>query len=170
MNSQRPNLFTPALIGGVVAGTLSSIPLFNCLCCIWIIGGAMLAAFLLVKDSPDVLSAGDGAIVGILTGIIAAVVHSFIDIPLRPFIKGFFQNMVRWIAEYAEEVPSGWEDWFGAELSAFGFFLRLMASAVFFSILGALGGILGTSLFGKKAQHKIQGASDASKNAGDRQS
>jgi hypothetical protein len=170
MNSQRPSLFTPALIGGVVAGTLSSLPLFNCLCCIWIIGGAMLAAFLLVKDSSDVLTAGDGAIVGILTGIIAAVVHSFIDIPLRPFIKGFFQNMMKWVAEYTEETPSGWQGWFGGELSAFGFFLKLMASAVFFSILGALGGILGISLFRKKGQHKIQGASDTSQNAGHRQS
>jgi hypothetical protein len=170
MNSRRPNLFIPALIGGAVAGALSSIPLFNCLCCIWIIGGAMLAAFLLVKDSPDVLSAGDGAIVGILTGIIAAVVHSFIDIPLWPFVRGFFQNMMKWVAEYTEETPSGWEDWFGGELSAFRFFLELMASAVFFSILGALGGIMGISLFRKRAQHRIQGASDASQNAGHRQS
>jgi hypothetical protein len=169
MNNQRPNFFIPALIGGAVAGALSSIPLFNCLCCIWIMGGAMLAAYLLVKDSPGVLSAGDGAIVGIFAGIIAAVVHSLIDIPLKPVIKGFFQNMTRWIAEYGEEVPSSWEDWLGGERPAFSFFLELMASAVFFSILGALGGILGISLFGKKAKHKIQGASNASQNEGDRQ-
>jgi hypothetical protein len=170
MNNHRPNLFIPALIGGAVAGTLSSIPLFNCLCCIWIIGGAMLAAYLLVKDSPDVLSAGDGVIVGILTGIIAAGVHSFINVPLRPIIKGFFHNMMRWLAEYTEEVPSGWEDWLGGELSTFSFFLELTIFAVFFSILGALGGILGIALFGKKAQRKIRGESDASQNAGDRQS
>ncbi len=169
MNSQKPNLFVPALIGGAVSGILSSIPFVNCFCCIWIIGGSMLAAYLLIKDSPHVLSSGDGAIVGIFTGIVAAVVHSFIDIPLRPFIKEFFQNIMKWAAEYAEEVPSGWEDWLEGGFSAFRFFMQLIASAVFFSILGALGGILGISLFGKKAQKKIQGASDASQNPGDRQ-
>jgi hypothetical protein len=169
MNGQRPNLFVPALIGGAVAGTLSSVPLFNCLCCIWIIGGAVLAAYVLVENSPDILSAGDGAIVGILTGIIAAVVHSIIDIPLRPFVRGFFQNVTNWLAEYAEETPSGWDDWLWGELSAFGFFLQLIASAAFFSILGALGGIIGISLFRKKGQHKIQGRSDASQDGGHHQ-
>lgn len=129
----------------------------------------MLAAYLLVKDSPVALSAGDGAIVGIFTGIVAAVVHSFIDIPLRPFIREFFRNMMKWVAEYTEEMPSGWEDWLEGGLSAFRFFLQLIASAVFFSILGALGGIMGISLFGKKAQQRNQGASDASQNTSYRQ-
>lgn len=169
MNSQKPNLFVPALIGGVVAGVLSSIPFVNCFCCLWIIGGSLLAAYLLIKDSPVVLSSGDGAIVGIFTGIVAAIVYSLIEIPLRPFIREFFQNMMKWAAEYAEEVPSGWEDWLEGGFSAFRFFMRLIASAVFFSILGALGGVLGISLFGKKASKRIKGASDASQNSGDRQ-
>ena len=67
-------MFVPALIGGVVAGVLSGIPLLNCLCCLWIIGGAMLSSYLLAKNSPVALSAGDGAIVGAFSGIIAAVV------------------------------------------------------------------------------------------------
>jgi len=169
MNNQRPNLFVPALIGGAVAGALSSIPFFNCLCCIWIIGGSMLAAYLLVKDSSVVLSIGDGAIVGVLTGIVAAVVHSFIDIPLRPLMREFFQNMMKWAGEYMEEMPSTWEGWFEGGLSVFGFFLRLIASAIFFSILGALGGIIGISLFGRKTPPKTQGTSDVSQNTGDRQ-
>ena len=65
MSNQKPGMFVPALIGGAVAGVLSGLPFFNCLCCIWIIGGAMLASYLLSKDSPVSLSAGDGAIVGI---------------------------------------------------------------------------------------------------------
>jgi len=72
-------MFIPALIGGAVAGFLSAIPFFNCLCCIWIIGGAMLAAYLLAKDYPVALSAGDGALVGIFTGIIAAAVQAFVN-------------------------------------------------------------------------------------------
>ena len=60
MSEQRPSMFVPALIGGRVAGVLSAIPFINCLCCLWIIGGAMLAAHLLAKDSVVPLNAGDG--------------------------------------------------------------------------------------------------------------
>ncbi|MDH4197957.1 MAG: hypothetical protein OEW05_11145, partial [Candidatus Aminicenantes bacterium] len=73
MTDQRPQVILPALIGGVVAGVLSGIPFLNCLCCLWIIGGAMLAAHLLARESPVSLTAGDGAVVGVLTGIFAAV-------------------------------------------------------------------------------------------------
>lgn len=172
MNNQKSGMFIPALIGGAVAGLLSAIPFFNCLCCIWIIGGAMLAAYLLSKDSLVALSAGDGAIVGIFTGIIAAVVHAFVNIPLRAFNREFFQRMMERFAEYMEEMPSGWESWLEGgpvERSVPMFFLALVISVVVFSILGALGGIIGISLFGKKATQKTQGVSDASKDTGDRQ-
>ena len=71
MNEQRPGMFVPALIGGAIAGVLAGIPIINCLCCLWIIGGGMLAAFFLTKESRLRLSAGDGAIVGIdLAGMV----------------------------------------------------------------------------------------------------
>ena len=65
MNDQRPGMFVPALIGGVIAGVLSGIPIVSCLCCLWIIGGGILAAYFLTKESSVALTAGDGAIVGI---------------------------------------------------------------------------------------------------------
>ncbi len=83
MNEQRPSMLTPALLGGAVAGILSGLPFLNCLCCFWIIGGAMLAAYLLAKESPVSLTAGDGAVVGALAGLSAAVVDSLISLPLR---------------------------------------------------------------------------------------
>lgn len=169
MNKQKPTMFTPALIGGAVAGILTGIPFVNCLCCIWIIGGAMLAAYLLIKDSPVALSAGDGAIVGVFTGIIAAVVQSLINILLQPFNREFFRKVMERAAEYIEEMPPGVEDLLegGAyETSISMFFLGLVISVIVFSAFGALGGILGISLFGKKAPKKTQGVSDASENTG----
>jgi len=172
MDNQRPPMFIPALIGGAVAGILAGIPLVNCLCCIWIIGGAMLAAYLLVKDSPVVLSSGDGAIVGVFTGIVAALVLSIVNILLKDLNREFFQRLIERAAEYMEEMPPGFEDLLeggGIETSVPGFFLGLVIRVIIFSAFGALGGIIGISLFGKKAARKTKGVSDASENTGDRQ-
>jgi len=173
MNNQRPGMFVPALIGGVVAGVLSGVPVLNCLCCLWIIGGAVLASYLLAKDSSVALTAGDGAIVGIFTGIVAAVVDAIISIPFHAANEAFVRRIMEGIAEYAEEMPSGWESWvekgtYGTSASMF--FLGLLISVVIFSILGALGGIIGVSLFGKKKPEQSQGVIDVPKDTGHRQS
>jgi len=172
MNDQRPGMFVPALIGGAVAGILSGIPFVNCLCCLWIIGGGMLSAYLLIKDSPMPLSAGDGAIVGIFTGIIAAVMEFIISIPFKAVTDKFMRNMIDRFSEYYEEMPRGLESWFqeGAlETSFLWAIIGLIISVVIFSALGALGGIIGISLFGKKPAQKGQGSVDVHKDTGDRQ-
>jgi hypothetical protein len=172
MNDQRPGMFVPALIGGAVAGILSGIPFVNCLCCLWIIGGAMLAAYLLTKDSPVALSAGDGAIVGIFTGIVAAFVEVIISIPFKAVTDKFMRNMIDRFSEYYDEMPQDWESWFegGAFDSSFVWtIIGLVISAVIFAALGALGGIIGISLFRKKTTQRIQGAVDVPKDSGDRQ-
>ena len=99
MDNQKSAMFSSALIVGAVAGVLSGIPYVSCLCCLWIIAGGMLAAYLLAKDSPVALSAGDGAIVGVFTGIVAAVVRSFVDIPFRPYNIELLRKFVEWLVE-----------------------------------------------------------------------
>lgn len=171
MNGQRPNMLMPALIGGAVAGVLSAIPLVNCLCCVWIIGGAVLSAYLLNKDSAVALTAGDGAIVGVFCGIVAAVVDFVISIPFHAMSSRIFQNIMQRMAEYAEEMPEGWESWFERGLgdsigwSMFGFVISL----VVFSALGALGGIIGISLFKKKTAPTQGGAGDVPQDSSHRQ-
>lgn len=173
MDNQKPVMFTPAFIGGTIAGVLSGIALLNCLCCIWIIGGAMLAAYLLVKDSPVALSSGDGIIVGVFTGIVAAIANVIVNVLLRPFNMKIMQRIFELLSEYMEEMPPGFEDLIegqGLESSVPTFLLGLVISIIIFSVLGALGGVLGISLFGKKFAPKTQGSSDVSENTGDRQS
>jgi hypothetical protein len=153
MNEQRPPLFVPALIGGTVAGVLSSVPFLNCLCCLWILGGAMLAAALWAKDCPTSLMAGDGALIGAYTGIFAAITHTLISIPLAAVNARYFMKMFERLSEYTSEMPQDWRQWFDQSIAPFsiaGFFLNLIISAAVFCLLGALGGILGAALFGKK--------------------
>ena len=109
MSDQRPNMLTPALIGGVLAGLLSAIPLVNCLCCLWIIGGAMLASYFLIKDTPTTLSSGDGVIVGIFTGIVAAIVYAILSIPLAPLNRKFAMKIWDSLNEFIQDMPPGFE-------------------------------------------------------------
>ena len=153
MNNQRPGMLMPALVGGAAAGVLSGIPFINCLCCLWAIGGGMLAAHLLSKDSPIVLTTGDGAIVGIFSGIVATIVDFFVSIPLAPIANEFIRNLMEKVAEYADEIPPDWETWLegGAfESSLPMIMLGLMINVFIFSALGALGGIIGMSIFKKR--------------------
>ncbi len=154
MTDQRPQVIMPALIGGVVAGVLSGIPILNCLCCLWIIGGAMLSAHLLARESPVSLKAGDGAVVGVLAGIFAAVTDTLVSIPLRPVNEAVARRFLERLTEFAGEgMPSGWESWFDQDVTGTGlpmFLISLFIMAAIFAALGALGGVLGASLFGKK--------------------
>lgn len=174
MNDQRPGMFVPALIGGVIAGVLSGIPIVNCLCCLWIIGGGILAAYFLTKESSIVLTAGDGAIVGVFTGIIAAIVEIVVNIPFRGVSEKIFQGMMDRFSQYYEEMPSGWESWLEGgnfEGSIIWTILGFVVSVVIFSALGALGGIIGISLFRKKkVAQKVEGVVDVSEDTSNRQS
>jgi len=167
MSNQKPGMLMPALIGGAVAGILSGVPFINCLCCIWIIGGAILSAYLLSKDSSMALSAGDGAILGVFTGIIAAVVNFIVSIPFSAVSSKFTRSIMEKLADYAEEIPSGWERLLEkgvVEKSIPIAMLGFVISVVIFSALGALGGIIGISLFKKTPSQKNQGVIDVSKN------
>jgi hypothetical protein len=166
MNNQRPGVFVPALIGGAVAGVLTGIPLVNCFCCLWIVGGGVIAAYLLLKDSTVELRAGDGAIVGIFAGMVAAVVAFLVSIPLAPLDNAIARSMMDWAAEYTDQMPDFWETMMqgeGLDSSVPFMVLELFINIVVFSVLGALGGIIGISLFKKKSIPPAQGVIDVPK-------
>lgn len=153
MSQQTQGMFRPALIGGAVAGLLTALPFLSCFCCLWIIGGAMLAVHLLARRSAVSLTPGDGAIVGIFAGIVAAVVEAFVSLPFDALNREFLQKFMDQFSQFFEELPEGWESWIdraGAGTSLALFMLGLLISAVVFAAFGALGGVIGASLFGRK--------------------
>jgi len=57
---------------------LSALPIVgaaNACCCLWVVSGGLLAAYLLQQDRQQPITAGDGAIVGLLAGISGAIKH-----------------------------------------------------------------------------------------------
>jgi hypothetical protein len=158
----QEGMFKPALIGGVLLGILSALPLisaFNCFCCAWVIGGGMLAAHLYVKSSVAAVTLGTGVLLGLLTGAIGAVVDTLFTIPihfaLRPFGVGFAEQLQRTL-EQLPNVPPETRD---ALRSVFAngrgiglFFIVLIGffKLVVYSVVGMLGGALGVAVFEKR--------------------
>jgi hypothetical protein len=76
-----PSKTQPAFWGGLFIGVLSALPFvsaLNACCCIWVIAGGVLTAYLLQDRSSLPIKAGDGAIAGLLAGAIGAIVAAFL--------------------------------------------------------------------------------------------
>ena len=74
----KASLTQPALIGGLVVGVLSALPLIsvgNLCCCLWIVSGGVVAAYVLQQNQTAPIAAGDGALVGLLAGVAGAFVY-----------------------------------------------------------------------------------------------
>lgn len=170
MNNQRPEYLVPALVGGGIAGLLSGMPVLYCLCCLWIIAGAVLATYILARNTSGPLTAGDGAISGALTGIVAGVVFSILETsPLGALNRSFILRLMeRWVQASGQSLPQLDElrqlgARTGHTLPAL--LIGLFVYAAIFAVLGVLGGVIGVSLFGKKKPRATlpppQGPTDA---------
>jgi hypothetical protein len=155
-----PAKLQPALLGGLAMGVLSALPIIsvaNC-CCLWILFGGGLASYLMQQNHPEPITAGDGAIAGLLAGVIGAVVWSALSIPIGmmmgPFQAAFFERMLENARDVPPEVRAIIESMRGS-----GFALGVGAVATFFAlafigvfigaIFGAIGGMLGAVMFRK---------------------
>ena len=87
----------PALLGGLFIGILSGLPIIgicNC-CCLWIVSGGILAAYLEQQNQPLSLTLTQGARVGLIAGIIGAVIWLVIDSALSPIQARFVGDFMR---------------------------------------------------------------------------
>lgn len=79
------NKLKPAVLGGLIVGILSAIPFLNYCCCLWAIGGGLLAGMLYIKDAPARVSTGDAAVVGALAGLVGGLIYLIVGIPIAYF-------------------------------------------------------------------------------------
>ena len=140
-------------------GLLSSLPFIsagNVLCCMWVLGGGGLAVLMLVKQRPSGITYGDGAFVGVLSGLFGAVVATLVSIPVRILTARVFESQPQALEEAFREI--GLEGPFrdlmmrvaSPEISAvtitFTFFMNLLM----FSLFAMIGGILTIAILNKK--------------------
>ena len=165
----QEGMLKPALIGGVILGILSAIPIIsavNCLCCAWVIAGSMLAANLYVKSSSTAVTLGRGVGLGLLTGAIGAIVDVLFAIPMHLMMRGMGVNFMEPLREALEQIPNlpaETKDALGSIFAEgsdpgifsiiFGGFLML----IIYSIVGMLGGALGVAIFEQRKPGPMTG-------------
>ena len=156
-------MLRPAALGGLFIGIQSALPnvgAANCCCCLWIVSGGVLAAYLAGLNRPLSLTPLEGALVGASAGLIGA----FIWIPvtlvmeaiMRPlqeaFIGSILQN-ARDLPPEARDVLEGLTEPSSAGRYVFGFMLMFFGGTVF----AAVGGVLAAMFFRKDVPPALGG-------------
>jgi hypothetical protein len=153
----NPAKLQPALYGGLAIGVLSALPVINIAncCCAWILFGGGLAAYLMQQNHPEPIQVGDGAIVGLLAGLVGAFVWLVASVPISlamaPLQSRMTEQMLRNVTDMDPQLRAMLESMSGGPTIGigllFGFFLMLVVSTLF----GMLGGLFGALMFKKSA-------------------
>ena len=159
----RPTYAQPALIGGAVMGVLSALPIVsagNICCCLWVVLGGGVAAYVLQQNQSAPITPGDGALVGLLAGLAGAFIQVVVAIPVGIMVAPLERAMLQRIVDLAGTMPPDMReavDRFGradAGLGAVFIVLRHVVTLMVWLVLGAvfstIGGLLGAALFRKQ--------------------
>jgi hypothetical protein len=154
----------PALLGGAVLGVLSALPFVNVAncCCIWVITGGVVAAWLMQQHHPLPVTAGDGATVGLLAGLFGAVVWAVLYLPIHAVTGSMQQRMIGRALSNAAELPPAVQQALEQAERGGGSVVFLMIGFVFMlfvsAIFSTLGGLVGAMLFQKTAPPQPPGS------------
>jgi hypothetical protein len=142
----------PALLGGLFLGVLSALPIVsaaNACCCLWIVLGGVLAAWVMQQNHPQPVTLGDGALVGLMAGLIGFVVTLAVSIPIS-YMTGAFQQMSDGMLLPREGMTPEVRDLLSrispAVLIALGAIVMFVVSLIFSTI----GGLIGAALFRRR--------------------
>jgi len=148
--------FKAMLIGGGIGGLLSGIPLINscnCLCCMWVILGGVVSAYILVYSARGWPTDGEGAIVGVGSGVMAGIVAGLISF-LQILVMGKDKYMGQFQGSFQgqnlpPEFQQALEQWLQMWNESFFVFFLLGAifNVIIFTGFAVLGGIIGIRIF-----------------------
>jgi hypothetical protein len=157
-----PNYAQPAIVGGLVLGVLSALPLVaagNLCCCLWVVSGGLVAAYVFQQNHAGPITPGDGALVGLLAGVVGAFVQTIVSIPVEILVAPMERAMLQRFMDIAGNMPVEMRDALdrysssGAPFGLLGAILRRIIGLMFMLFIGAifstLGGLLGAFLFRK---------------------
>jgi hypothetical protein len=145
----------PALIGGVVLGILSVIPFVsavNICCCLWAIVGGALASYLYIKSSPAPVSAGDGAMLGALAGVIGGAIYLILGIPIAMAMGPTMRNMVLSLIENIDPRQANLmrQQFEAAGSSIVPIIINTLIGAALLFVFSIVGGLIAIPIFEKR--------------------
>jgi hypothetical protein len=141
----------PALLGGLFIGVLSSLPYIkggNVCCCLWVISGGALAAWLMQQNTPRPVTVGEGAVVGLLSGVVGTVVWlawgivGLILFAASPFDMADFQRAMGEAEGMTPEAREALESLSPAVMLVVGGVIWAFVSMAFATLGGLLGALL----------------------------
>jgi hypothetical protein len=147
----RHRFVLPAIVGGVVTGVLSALPFIsagNICCCLWVVAGGAAAAYLLQQNQPAPIPAGDGALVGLLAGLLGAAVYLVLSIPITIVVAPMERAILERLLRSSEGMPPELREYLDAQAGVgvrivIGFLTMLFVGPLF----STLGGVLGSAIF-----------------------
>ena len=159
--AQPLDFIQPALAGGMFLGFFSSLPLIsagNAICCMWVLLGGGIAVVLLTKQRPSGITYGDGAFVGVLSGLFGAIVGTAVQIPVQIISARLFQSeqqrFEEWFRQLGVEGPL--KDWLlqmaSGKISVATVLFTFFANLLMWSLFAMIGGIVTVAILRKRAQ------------------
>jgi hypothetical protein len=146
-------------------GVLSALPIVaagNACCCLWVVSGGVIAAYLFQQNHSAPMTPADGALVGLLAGLIGAFVQFVVAIPVTILIGPMEREMLRRILEGAGSMPPQMRDAFDRYSTGnreFGGLGLMIAGRIFFlmmalcigAMFSTIGGLIGAMVFRQDA-------------------
>ncbi len=148
------------MLGGAFIGVLSALPIIavgNLFCCLWIVGGGVIAAYLMQQSHPETITLQDGAVGGFLAGIAGAFVYVIVAVPLQLLMAPIQRRVAEGILDAAGNIPPELRDMIeemssGAGGALIGLMLMFFLMLVLGVIFATLGGVLGALMFRRNPQ------------------
>ena len=164
MPKKELDFLKPALAGGAFMSILTSLcslvstkaklPALQITCCLWLVGGGALAAYLLNKQRPGGLTYGDGALAGLFSGIFAAILGAVLGIPVRMLIAPELQEAADQFQQQSAQMPPAMRDFVLQQLapgiSLTGLLIGLVFGLVLYSIFMTAAGALTVAILNRK--------------------
>ena len=135
-----------------MVGVLSALPIIsvgNFCCCLWVVCGGAVAAYVLQQNQQTPIALEDGALAGLLAGFAGACIYLVLSIPITLLMAPMERIIMERVIESGRMPPEFREyagTYMGSALKlAVGFFFMLVVG----SMVAALGGVLGSFIFKK---------------------
>jgi uncharacterized membrane protein len=139
-------------------GVLSALPLIaagNACCCLWVVSGGFIAAYLFQQNKTTPMTPGDGALVGLLAGLAGAVVRTIVAIPIDLLVAPMEQAMLQRVLDMGTLPPEARDVLErygrGAAMNGAFFIISRIFGLMFWIFVGGvfstLGGLLGALIF-----------------------
>ena len=142
----------PVLLGGLLTGVLSVLPIIsiaNC-CCVWVVGGGMVTAYLIQHGRSEPIQLSEGALGGFLSGVVGAAFYAALSVPIQFLIMPLQRDAVEGLLASVADVPLEVRELLEA-LSSSGSFVTVFIGFVVMLLVGmifsTLGGLLGALIF-----------------------